>query len=80
MLGLPVIRWKREKNETAKNNSQKNILIISNIYRYNFMNKMAQCGVINTLSGQLSLNFNYWTSLGYSHEIISYHSNDITRV
>lgn len=32
-------QMEREKNETAKNNSQKNILIISNIYRYNFMNK-----------------------------------------
>lgn len=30
----------KPSHEMAKNNSQKNILIISNIYRYNFMNKM----------------------------------------
>ena len=31
----------KPSHEMAKNNSQKNILIISKIYRYNFTNKMA---------------------------------------
>ena len=39
-LSRPPSTSLKRSHETVKNNSQKNILIISNIYRYNFMNKM----------------------------------------